>query len=246
MSVLFILLLQKGKQRRNVIDTAFDCRPTSNRPDKRSHLLYRRNQMVRMGRNSKENPFPQKVTFRDGRRKGEKISPGVHKSDHIVDAELRDPANSPDNGFGKHVQIFPTAGSRRAIPSPRRRSPIFSRRVDYAAHFRFKDNCAKRVIVADFNGGTVDGRKPDEALSPEISQMRFCLSPSIPIPHAVDFRGKIVSNTCGSVAGKEEQDPAIAEIGWPSLLAHSEVASSRGIILGDLRFLSPLRWQSPG
>jgi len=202
--------------------------------------------MVRMGRNSKENPFPQKVTFRDGRRKGEKISPGVHKSDHIVDAEFRDPANSPDNGIGKRIQIIPTAGSRRAVPSPGRRSPIFSRRVDHATHFRFKDNCAKRVIVADFNGGTVDGRKPDEAFFPEISKVRFCLSPSIPVPHAVDFRGKIVPHTRGSIAGKDEQNPAIAEIGWPGLLAHSEVTSPRGIILGDLRFLSPLGWLIPG
>ena len=182
--------------------------------------------MVRMGRDSKENPFLQKVTFRDGRRKSEKISPWVHKSDHIIDAEFRDPANSPDNCIGKHVQIFPTAGSCRAIPSPGRRSPIFSRRVDYAAHFRFQDNCAKRVIVADFNGGTVDGRKPDDPLFPEISQVGIGLSPSVPVPHAVDFRGKIVPYTRGSVAGKDEQDLAIAEIGWPILLAHSEVTSA--------------------
>jgi hypothetical protein len=209
-----------------MIDAAFDSRSTSNRPDKRGHLLYRRNQMVRMGRDSKENPFLQKVTFRDSRRKGEKISPGVHKSDHIIDSDFRDPANPPDNCIGKDVQIFPTAGPCRAIPSPGRRSPVFSRRVDYAAHFRFQDNCAKRVILADFNGGTVDGRKPDEALFPEISKVRFCLSPSVPVLHAVDFRRKIVSYTCGSVAGKDEHDLAISEIGWPILLTHSEITSA--------------------
>jgi hypothetical protein len=226
MSVPFVLLLQKGKQWWNVIDTAFDSRSISNRPNKRGHFLYRWNQMVRMGRDSKENPFPQKVTFRDGRRKSEKISPWVHKSDHIFDAEFRDPANSLDNSIGKYVQIFPTASSCRAIPSPGRRSPIFSRRVDYAAHFRLQDNCAKRVIVADFNGGTVNSRKLDEALPPEIFQLGIGLSPSIPVPHAVDFRGKIVPYTRGSIAGKNEQDLAIAKIGWPILLAHSEVASA--------------------
>jgi len=240
MSVLFVLLLQKGKQRRNVIDPAFDSRSTRNRPDKRGYLLYRRNQMVRMGRHSKKNPFFQKVTFRDGRRKSEKICPWIHKSDHIIDAEFRDSVNPPDNCIGKHVHIFPTAGSCRAIPSPGRRSPIFSSRVDYAAHFRFQDNCAKRVIVAYFDRGTVNSRKPDDPLFPEISQVGIGLSPSVPVPHAVDFRGKIVSYTRGSIAGEDEQDPAIAEIGWPSLLVHSEVTPSRGIILGGHRFVSRL------
>jgi hypothetical protein len=182
--------------------------------------------MMRMSRNSKENPFLQKVTFRDGCRKGEKICPWVHKSDHIGDPIFRDPANSSANSIGKLVQIFPTAGPCRAIPSPGRRSPIFSRRVDYTPHFRFQDDCSKRVIMADFKGGTVNGRKPDEALFPEISMVRFGLSPCVPVPHAVDFRGKIVSYTRGSVTGKDEQDPAIAIIGWPSLLAHSEVTSA--------------------
>jgi hypothetical protein len=72
------------------------------------------------------------------------------------------------------------------------------------------------------------------------------LSPSVPVPHAVDFRGKIVSYTRGSVAGKDEQDPAIAEISWPSVLAHSEITSSPGIILGDLRFVSRLELLIPG
>jgi hypothetical protein len=238
MSVPFVLLLQKGKQWWNVIDTAFDSRPTSNRPDKRGYLLYRRNQMARMGRHSKKNPFLQEVTFRDGRRKSEKICPWIHKGDHFIDAEFRDPANPPDNGIGKDVQIFPTAGSCRAIPPPGRRTPIFPRRVDYTVHFRFQDNCAKRIIVADFNGGTVDGRKPDEALFPEISQVGFGLSPCVPVPHAVDFRGKIVPYTRGSIAGKDEQDLAIAEISWPILLAHNKVTFSRGIIQGDLRFVS--------
>jgi hypothetical protein len=80
--------------------------------------------------------------------------------------------------------------------------------------------------MANFNSGTVNGRKPDEAFFPEISQVGIGLSPGVPVPHVVDFRGKIVSYTCGSVAGKEEQDPAIAKIGWPGLLAHSEVTSA--------------------
>lgn len=226
MTVPFILLLQKRKQRRNVIDTAFDSRSTIHRPDIWGHHFNRRNQMMRMSRNSKENPFLQKVTFRDSRRKGKKICPWVHKRDHIFDAEFRDPANSPDNCIGKHIQIFPTSSSCRAIPPPGRRSPIFSCRVDYATHFRFQDNCAKRIIVANFNGGTVDGRKPDEALFPEISQVGIGLSPCVPVPHAIYFRGKIVPYARGCVAGKDEQDPAISEIGWPILLAHSEVSSA--------------------
>jgi hypothetical protein len=72
--------------------------------------------------------------------------------------------------------------------------------------------------VADFNGGTVDGRKPDDAVFPEISQLGIGLSPGVPVPHAVDFRGKIVPDTRGSVARKNEHGLAIAKIGWPILL----------------------------
>jgi hypothetical protein len=79
--------------------------------------------------------------------------------------------------------------------------------------------------MADFNGGTVDGCKPNGSLFSEISQVGIGLSPSVPVLHAVDFRGKIVPYARCSVAWKEEQDPAIAEIDWPIPLAHSGITS---------------------
>ncbi len=36
-------------------------------------------------------------------------------------------------------------------------------------------------------------------------------SAHVPVPHGVEFRGKIVPYTRGGVAGKNEQDPALAE-----------------------------------
>ena len=109
-------------------------------------------------------------------------------------------------------------------------------------HFRFQDNCAKRVIVVDFNGGTVDGRKPDDPLLPEIFQAGIGLSPSVPVPHAVDFRRKIIPYTCGSIAGKDEQHFAFEEINWTILFAHSEVTSDRHLLLTRrTREISPRR-----